>query len=46
MRAIGFAFVASIMPGVYLFKMASGLLQPADGSNTALELIGAAIAMV
>jgi uncharacterized membrane protein YjjB (DUF3815 family) len=33
-----------MMPGVFLFRMASGLLQLADGSHTTLELIGATIA--
>jgi uncharacterized membrane protein YjjB (DUF3815 family) len=33
-----------MIPGVFLFRMASGLVQLADGSHTTLELISATIA--
>ena len=42
--AIGFASVVSMMPGVFLFRMASGLLQLVQNSNTTLELIAATLA--
>jgi len=42
--AIGFASVVSMMPGVFLFRMVSGLLQLVNSSNTTLQLLGGTVA--
>jgi uncharacterized membrane protein YjjP (DUF1212 family) len=42
--AVGFAAVVSMLPGAFLFRMASGLVQLARGAHTTVELISATIA--
>lgn len=42
--AIGFASVVSMMPGVFLFRMASGLGQLTNYSNTNFDLLRATVA--
>jgi uncharacterized membrane protein YjjB (DUF3815 family) len=42
--AIGFAAVVSMMPGVYLFRTWSGLVQVAGGGETTLSLLQGTIA--
>jgi hypothetical protein len=42
--AIGFSSVVSMMPGVFMFRMASGLVQLTNISQRTWELMGSTLA--
>ena len=42
--AVGFASVVSLMPGVFLFRLTSGLQQLTSSSNTTIPLLGGTLA--
>jgi hypothetical protein len=44
LSAIGFASVVSMIPGIFLYRMASGLVQLADDSRTTRVLISGTVA--
>src|SRR5438105_1646049 len=44
--AIGFASVVSMIPGVFLFRMASGLVQLADGMNDRTIMVAMSLGLI